>query len=225
MEDIKATIPLPEDHQKINDYYEKLWLRKDLDVVYDEYADTYDHLNDLIAYHAHSHVSKQLLACFKDEEVATKLILDVGSGTGRLGKSLTSFGFKELHALDLSKASLEEAQKKNIYTSFYQSAVTSEPINGIQRDTYDAVVSSGCFIPNHIKVEAIEELIRITKQGGFIVFTLRDPDFEMNYMNTLGRFMMEKKVELLAMNLIPYKREYTQNYEQVYAYLIAFKVL
>ena len=95
----------------------------------------------------------------------------------------------------------------------------------MRENTYDAVVSAGCFIQGHIKVEAVEELARITKPGGFVVITLRDPDFHMDYMKVMGRMMKEKKVELLSMNLIPYRQDPWKNYEQVYAYLIAFKVL
>ena len=103
--------------------------------------------------------------------------------------------------------------------------MTSDPIPEISNNTYDAVVSSGCFVPGHIKVEALKELARITKLNGFIVFTLFDPNFEMNYMEEMGKILIEKKVELISMKLIPYKLDYVQNYKQVFAYLIVLKVL
>jgi len=80
-------------------------------------------------------------------------------------------------------------------------------------------------VPGHIEMNALIELVRITKSNGYIVITVRDPEFEMNYMEEIGKVMNTKKVELLSMKLIPYKREYTTNYELTYGYLVTFKVL
>merc|ERR1712226_112506 len=106
---------------------------------------------------------------------------------------------------------------------FYCCFITTEPTPGINENKYDAVVSGGCFTTGNIKIEALKELIRITKVGGWIVFTLNDPNFEMNYMEGLGTFMREKKVELVSMRLFPYKQD-NEN-RNVYAYLVKLKVL
>lgn len=108
---------------------------------------------------------------------------------------------------------------------FFLGGMTNEPTFGIKENTYDATLSAGCFVPGHIKMDALEELSRITKPGGYIVLTLRDPNFEMGYMDGLNRVMETRKVELQSMKLIPYKLEYSESYKQTFAYLIVLKVL
>ena len=44
-------------------------------------------------------------------------ILDVGCGTGWLGQELNSYNFSNLYGADISKSSLEIAEKLNVYQS------------------------------------------------------------------------------------------------------------
>jgi len=213
------------DHQQIHEYYVALWSSKDLDKVYDNYAEDYDRMNNLFEYFGYNKLADELPGCFKGEDIREKLILDAGSGTGLLGKSLAAKGFTKIHALDISQASLDAARKKNVYQEFYCACVTNKRIPDIEDNLYDAIVSSGCFVPNHIKVNAIEELARLTKKDGYIMITLHDDNFEMNYMEELNRLMVRKIVVLQSMKRIPYKRDYSENYEQKFAYLITMSVL
>lgn len=49
-----------------------------------------------------------------------------------------------------------------------------EPL-GFATDSFDAVVSVGVFTVGHAPASSFDELIRITRPGGYIIFTLR-PD-------------------------------------------------
>ena len=49
-------------------------------------------------------------------------------------------------------------------------------------DKYDAVISVGTFTCGHVGPKALDELIRITKPGGYICFTVRKEAWdEENY--------------------------------------------
>jgi len=100
-------------------------------------------------------------------------ILDAGAGTGLVGYLLAKLGYNDLVAMDLSQGMLEEARKKNVYREYHQ-MVMGEPLN-FATDSFDAVVSVGVLTVGHAPVSSLDELIRITKPGGYIVFSLR-PD-------------------------------------------------
>jgi len=105
-------------------------------------------------------------------------ILDAGAGTGLMGEILAKLGYHDLVAMDLSQGMLEEAGKKNAYREFHQ-MVMGEPLD-FATDSFDAVVSVGVFTVGHAPASSFDELIRITKCGGHIVFTLRPDVYEKN---------------------------------------------
>ena len=49
---------------------------------------------------------------------------------------------------------------------------------GFETDRFDAVVSVGVFTTGHAPARAFDELVRVTKAGGFIVFSLRAELYE-----------------------------------------------
>jgi SAM-dependent methyltransferase len=103
-------------------------------------------------------------------------ILDAGAGTGLMGEILVKMGYDDLVAMDLSREMLEEARKKNVYREFYQ-MVMGEPL-AFANDSFDAVVSTGVFTVGHAPPSSFDELIRITRSGGHILFTLRTASYE-----------------------------------------------
>lgn len=97
-------------------------------------------------------------------------ILDAGAGTGLMGELLLNKGYKNLVAMDMSPKMLEIAKGKNIYRELHQ-MVLGEPLN-FATDSFDAVVSVGTFTLAHAPASSFDELVRITRAGGHIIFTL-----------------------------------------------------
>ena len=116
-------------------------------------------------------------------------VLDAGAGTGLVGQSLSGLGYSQLLAMDLSQGMLEEARKKNVYLELHQ-MVMGEHLD-YPANSFDAVVSVGVLTVGHAPASSFDELIRITKPGGHIVFSLR-PDIYEN-----GGFK-EKQADLEA---------------------------
>jgi len=106
----------------------------------------------------------------------TARILDAGAGTGLMGEILAKLGYHDLVAMDLSQGMLEEARNKNVYREFHQ-MVMGEPLD-YATDSFDAVVSTGVLTVGHAPASSFDELVRITKPGGHIVFTLRPDVYE-----------------------------------------------
>ena len=116
-------------------------------------------------------------------------ILDAGAGTGLVGELLADQGYTNLVAMDLSTGMLEEARKKGVYREYHQ-MVMGETLD-FASDSFDAVITVGVLTVGHAPAKSLDELVRVTKPGGHIIYTLR-PD-----LHEEGGFK-EKHAELEA---------------------------
>lgn len=157
---------------------------------YAEWAQTYE--QDLEK--DFGYVSPQLtLPYFIKYVPQTARVLDAGAGTGLIGKLLHEAGYRQLVALDLSEAMLAEARRKNVYSAL-QVGTLGETLD-FATDEFDAVISVGVFTLGHAPASAFDELVRVTKPGGHIVFTLhndlyQEGDFpaKLAELETAGRW-------------------------------------
>jgi amino acid adenylation domain-containing protein len=101
-------------------------------------------------------------------------ILDAGCGTGITGALLSDRGYRHLEGLDISEGMLREAGKKGCYTALHRQAL-GETLD-FPAATFDAVLVVGVFARSHAPSRSLAELVRVTKPGGHIIFTLR-PEF------------------------------------------------
>ena len=101
-------------------------------------------------------------------------ILDAGAGTGLVGEALVRRGYRNIVAIDIAEAMLVQARGKGIYREVHRMEL-GQPLT-FPLDHFDAVVSVGVMTKGHAPVSSLDELVRITKPGGYIVYTLR-PDW------------------------------------------------
>ena len=102
-------------------------------------------------------------------------ILDVGAGTGLIGKEMNANNDLELDAIDISPEMLKAAKLKNCYSKIIEADLTQN-LN-IASDHYGAIVSAGTFTHGHIGPDALNELLRITKPNGLFVITIHSKFF------------------------------------------------
>lgn len=123
-------------------------------------------------------------------------ILDAGCGTGLAGQLLASHGYRHLEGLDLSAGMLREAGKKGCYQALYQ-AKLGDPLD-FSTGAFDAVLVIGVFARGHGPSRSLAELIRITRPGGRIAFTLR-PEFYVatDFKDTMTSLMESGRWRLL----------------------------
>ena len=141
---------------------------------YDQWAKEYD--ADLAR--DFEWVSPQRAAASFAEHVPTDArVLDAGAGTGLVGILLDRLGYKQMVAMDLSQGMLEEARKKNVYSEFHQ-MILGETLD-FPSASFDAVISVGVMTVGHAPASSFDDLVRVTRPGGYIVFTLR-PDVHRN---------------------------------------------
>ncbi len=97
-------------------------------------------------------------------------ILDAGSGTGLLGEALHVLGYSNLTALDISGGMLKVAASKGIYRATRQMAL-GDPLD-FPDAHFAGVVAMGVLTVGHAPPSSLDELVRITRAGGIIVFSM-----------------------------------------------------
>ena len=105
-------------------------------------------------------------------------VLDAGAGTGLVGVALKERGYGSIVAMDLSEGMLAEARKTGAYESCDQ-MVMGETL-GYKTDSFDAVISVGVFTVGHVPPSGLDDLVRVVKPGGLIVYSLRPDVYEEN---------------------------------------------
>ncbi|MFQ5924695.1 MAG: class I SAM-dependent DNA methyltransferase [Dehalococcoidia bacterium] len=95
-------------------------------------------------------------------------ILDAGAGTGSSGELLKRLGYTSIYAIDISPELLEEARRKEIYLELHQMTLGEDL--SFPDDYFDGVFSVA--VMGQAPPQSFDELIRITRGGGRIVFTV-----------------------------------------------------
>ena len=146
---------------------------KELEERYDQWAKDYDaDLERDFAWQG-PEVATEIFAKYVPGEAR---ILDAGAGTGLVGIFLAEKGYRDIVAMDLSTGMLEEARKKNVYSEFHQ-MVMGETL-GFPTDSFDSTISIGVLTVGHAPASSLDELVRVTRPGGYIVFSLRPDVYE-----------------------------------------------
>ena len=97
-------------------------------------------------------------------------LLDAGSGTGIMAIILTALGYPNIEGFDASQGMLEHAKSKGIYQNL-RHGVLGQPLE-YDDDSFAATVASGVFTEGHAPLDGLDDLIRTTRPGGHIVFSI-----------------------------------------------------
>ena len=116
-------------------------------------------------------------------------ILDAGCGTGLVGIELKKYGYSNIDGVDFSQDMLDSVPKK-IYKKI-ERVDLNNPLK-FNTNIYDAIICVGTFTYGHVKPHALDELIRITKNKGFICFTINEGIYE--------KYGFDSKIKKLKIN-------------------------
>ena len=103
-------------------------------------------------------------------------VLDAGAGTGIMGQVLAPHGYRDLVGIDISQRMLELARDKGVYRDLRQMELGGSL--DLPTDAFGSVVSTGVFAAGHAPPESFDELIRVTKPGGCMIFSVRTDVYE-----------------------------------------------
>ena len=148
----------------------KLKTTKEVMNYYDEWGENDKYNKDMVDWN-YTGPKETVNTFLKYEKNKDALIFDAGCGTGLVGVELKKFGFKNFHGADLSQKLLSTIPS-NLYKKLFKSDL-NQSIN-LEDNTYDAIFCVGTFTFGHVKPNALDEFIRITKKGGLICFTINE---------------------------------------------------
>ena len=103
-------------------------------------------------------------------------VLDAGAGTGITGEILALLGYEDIVGIDVSPKMLELARRKGAYRALREMELGGRL--DLPSDAYSAVVSTGVFTAGHAPPESFDELIRATRSGGYMIFSVRTDVYE-----------------------------------------------
>ena len=166
----------------------KLKTTEEVMKYYDEWGDKDKYNKDMVDWNYTG--PKETVQTFnKYQKNKDILIFDAGCGTGLVGVELKKHGYKNFHGADLSQTLLDTIPnglyKKLDKVDLNQTIKSEEKF-------YDAVMCVGTFTFGHVKPNALDEFVRITKSGGLICFTINE--------GIHVEYGFDKKIEMLKNN-------------------------
>ena len=141
--------------------------------VYRDWAEKYDYDNDHVLGTVSQPKSVALLSTrLKDKSVK---IIDIGCGTGLVGKHLKAEGFLYFDGIDISEDMLSIAKSRG-YTNLFLGSLNKQL--PVLSDSYDCAMCIGVFTHGHVSSDRFNELCRIIKPGGYVCFTVNEGVFD-----------------------------------------------
>lgn len=105
-------------------------------------------------------------------------ILDVSSHTsnpGLVGLELAHNGYVAIDGLDHNLGALNSIRRQgNVYRNYILGKVAELGSIPVNDESYDVILMAGGFAPGKITPSAFNELIRVLRPGGYILWTMRD---------------------------------------------------
>ena len=148
----------------------KLKTTEEVMEFYDEWGDQDKYNKDMIDWDYTG--PKETVNTFKKYfQNKDALIFDAGCGTGLVGKELKKFGYKNFYGADLSQILLNTIPK-NLYKELFK--IDLNQSIEIEDNFFEAVMCVGTFTYAHVKPNALDEFVRITKNKGLICFTINE---------------------------------------------------
>lgn len=123
-------------------------------------------------------------------------ILDAGAGTGLMGEVLALLGHDDLVALDLSPGMLEMAAAKGVYRETLI-AILGGPLD-LESDRFAAMVCAGTLTTGHAPPDCLDELVRVVRPGGTLLFTVSDGALEAGFGNKIDALQVAGRWERMA---------------------------
>ena len=167
--------------------------------LYARWAATYE--SDFIArtgYRYHEHVADVFVAL----ERPPGPTLDVGCGTGIVGRALQERGVDGIHGVDISPQMLEQASSKGVYETLIEADLTAGL--RIRADTYAGVASAGTFTHGHLPPEPLGELIRVSMPGAACAIGVNAAHFvDRGFAAWLDAAVSEERITPYSVTRLP----------------------
>ena len=166
---------------------------EDVAAYYDEWAinNKYDKDMEAWNYTGPKETSETFNKYQKNKNIE---IFDAGCGTGLVAIELKKMGYRNFYGADISQKLLDLAPH-GLYKSLERIDLNKKLI--YEDDKFDSIFCVGTFTFGHVKPDALDEFIRITKKNGLICFTInvgvfKDYGFDKKINDLIDKNKWEK---------------------------------
>lgn len=135
--------------------------------IYDGWSEEYEKHMSGVGY-THPAMVASMLA--RHQPPGSAPVLDAGTGTGIMGQILIALGYMNIVGFDSSEGMLVHAAAKDIYQDL-RHGLLGERLD-YNDNFFASTVASGIFTQGHAPLEGLDELVRVTRPGGHIVFSI-----------------------------------------------------
>ncbi len=168
----------------------------DIAQYYDNWANEYNETLADWRYEAPEQVASMLRSKLAPESA----ILDVGCGTGLVGKALRTAGFTSIDGIDVSDRSLDFAGKTNAYRSLNKMDLQQLPLP-IPEGHYDGLACVGVLTYITDSLGTLREFNRVVRSGGVVVVTQRSDLFvERAFQNVLEGLLNDGDISQVSIS-------------------------
>jgi predicted TPR repeat methyltransferase len=157
------------------------------EAAYDGWASQYD--ADLMAmgYRLPWHFAASVL---RHIPFGTGPVLDAGCGTGLQVEPLHLLGWRGFTGIDLSTEMMEVARAKGLYADLQKVMLGGRL--PFATDHFAASFCVGTMTPGHAPIETLDELLRVTRPGGHIAYSLRDDEGQLPHYLAYPKTLIER---------------------------------
>lgn len=156
----------PSSTDKLHRAYHASDVRETAD-VYNDWADEYEQHMKNVGY---THPAMVAAMIARHVAPTDEAVLDAGAGTGVLGEILSALGYANLSGLDASEGMLKVAGLKKHYRDLSHQFL-GQALH-YDDNQFALVASSGVFTQGHAPLDGLDELVRIVRPGGHLVFSI-----------------------------------------------------
>ena len=137
--------------------------------LYRDWATTYDDtMLHGLHYQSPRLVADRLAALIAARDSA---VLDIGCGTGLVGRELAARGFSVIDGIDISPEMMAVARQKGGYRDFVCADLNARlPLADA---SYSGAICCGTFTSGHVRANCLEEVLRVLAPGAPFAFTVK----------------------------------------------------
>jgi ubiquinone/menaquinone biosynthesis C-methylase UbiE len=156
----------PEDTAQLHRAYQSKNVGE-LAEYYDEWSKDYEaHMRNI----GYMHPAMVASMVGRHVDIGSGPVLDAGAGTGIMCEILAALGQSPVVGLDASEGMLALANKKGLYAELHHMFL-GQALD-FPDDRFSAVTASGVFTDGHAPMDGFDELIRVTRPKGRLVFSV-----------------------------------------------------
>ena len=190
---------------------------KDVREYYDEWSKDNKYNKDMSSW-KYSGPEETCMILSKYQNNKKIKIYDAGCGSGLVGIELNKHGFNYIDGADISGELLKQVPN-DLYNELNQIDLNNKILK--EDNFYDVLMCVGTFTFAHVKANAMDEFVRITKKNGFICFTINEAIYiDYGFKSKIKTLVNNNKIKEIEF----FKSNYLAS-KDVNAWLGLYKVL